>query len=109
MTLLNDCTPAQNGSVGIPEWVPPDAYHYLSHVELGKPIRALARSAECHASTILRQIRRIETRRDDPLVDDALETLGRVSRNKITKHGEYCVVCVKPGRCWPLPRIWKKR
>ena len=84
MTLLNDCTPAQNGSVGIPEWVPPDAYHYLSHVELGKPIRALARSAECHASTILRQIRRIETRRDDPLVDDALETLGRVSRNKIT-------------------------
>tara|TARA_R110000782_G_scaffold107889_2_gene196270 strand:- start:196 stop:1305 length:1110 start_codon:yes stop_codon:yes gene_type:complete len=84
MTLLNDCNPVQNGTVGIPEWVPPDAFHYLSHVELGQPIRALARSAECHASTILRQIRRIETRRDDPLVDDALETLGRVSRSKVT-------------------------
>lgn len=65
----------------IPRWVPAEARHYLSHVELGKPIRALARSADCHASTILRQIRKLETRRDDPLIDTALETLGRASRN----------------------------
>lgn len=65
----------------IPRWVPAEARHYLSHVELGKPIRALARSANCHASTILRQIRKLETRRDDPLIDTALETLGRASRN----------------------------
>ncbi len=69
------------GGLRIPGWVPTEARHYLSHVELGRPIRALARSADCHASTILRQIRKLETRRDDPLVDDALETLGRVSRN----------------------------
>lgn len=31
-------------------------------------------------STILRQIRRLETRRDDPLVDDALDLLGQFSR-----------------------------
>ncbi|WP_439148851.1 DUF6456 domain-containing protein [Sulfitobacter sp.] len=74
-------TPISGG--GIPNWVPTEARHYLSHVEMGRPIRALARSADCHASTILRQIRKIETRRDDPLVDDALETLGRVSRNKM--------------------------
>jgi hypothetical protein len=30
----------------------------------------------CHASTILRQIRKVETRRDDPLVDAALRALG---------------------------------
>jgi hypothetical protein len=67
---------------GLPGWVPDAARHYLSHIEMGHPIRALARSAECHASTILRQIRRLETRRDDPLVDDALDVLGQVSRCK---------------------------
>lgn len=46
---------------------------YLRHVENGETIRALAREAGCHASTILRRIRRIEARRDDPLVDHALD------------------------------------
>lgn len=45
---------------------------YLRHVEGGEAIRALARETGCHASTILRRIRRIEGRRDDPLVDAAL-------------------------------------
>ncbi|GLT10403.1 helix-turn-helix domain containing protein [Sulfitobacter porphyrae] len=43
-------------------------------------MRELARSAGCHASTIMRQIRRIETRRDDPLVDAALQRLGAERR-----------------------------
>jgi len=38
-------------------------------------MRALARARGGHASTILRQVRRLETRRDDPLVDEALLTL----------------------------------
>ncbi|WP_353472519.1 DUF6456 domain-containing protein [Salipiger sp. H15] len=49
---------------------------YLAHTEEGKGIRALARSAGCHASTVLRQVRRMETLRDDPLVDEALRRLG---------------------------------
>lgn len=49
-----------------------DARLYLRHVEEGRSIRALAREAGCHASTILRRIRRFESRRDDPLVDSAL-------------------------------------
>lgn len=49
-----------------------DARLYLRHVEGGETIRALAREAGCHASTILRRIRRLEARRDDPLVDAAL-------------------------------------
>lgn len=52
---------------------PEDVRLYLRHVEGGEAIRALAREAGCHASTILRRIRRIEQRRDDPLVDRALE------------------------------------
>lgn len=60
----------------LPDWVPAAAQVYLAHTEAGLPIRALARAAGCHASTILRQIRRVETRRDDPLVDAALKTLG---------------------------------
>ena len=46
---------------------------YLRHVEGGESIRSLAREAGCHASTILRRIRRFEARRDDPLVDRAVE------------------------------------
>jgi len=60
----------------IPAWVPRSVQNYLNHTELGVPIRALAREQGCHASTILRQIRRVETLRDDPLVDGVLKTLG---------------------------------
>lgn len=52
--------------------MPEDARLYLRHVEQGQSIRALARAEGCHASTILRRIRRFEARRDDPLVDGAL-------------------------------------
>ncbi|MDO5528445.1 MAG: DUF6456 domain-containing protein [Paracoccus sp. (in: a-proteobacteria)] len=50
-----------------------DANLYLRHVGNGESIRAIARAEGCHASTILRRIRRFEQRRDDPLVDQALE------------------------------------
>lgn len=61
-----------------PDWVPRDAAHYVHHVELGLSLRELARLSGCHPSTILRQVRRIENRRDDPLVDAALRCLGQV-------------------------------
>ncbi|MEY8839769.1 DUF6456 domain-containing protein [Cribrihabitans sp. XS_ASV171] len=60
-----------------PGWVPEGALRYLAHTEAGRSIRDLARGAGCHASTILRQIRRIEMRRDDPLVDGALQSLAQ--------------------------------
>ncbi|WP_138464940.1 DUF6456 domain-containing protein [Poseidonocella sp. HB161398] len=56
----------------------PDAVvHYLVHTELGQSIRRIARQAGCHASTISRQVRRFESRRDDPLIDEALERIGQ--------------------------------
>ncbi|MEL6206956.1 MAG: DUF6456 domain-containing protein [Pseudomonadota bacterium] len=64
----------------LPGWVPEAARHYLLHTEEGLSIRAVARHEGCHASTILRQIRRFESRRDDPLVDAALAWLGQVRR-----------------------------
>lgn len=60
----------------MPSWVPRSVQNYIDHTEMGVPIRALARQQGCHASTILRQIRRVETLRDDPLVDEVLKTLG---------------------------------
>lgn len=62
--------------VCVPAWVPQEVRHYLAHTEQGQSIRSLARVAGCHASTILRQVRRYETRRDDFLVDRALTRLG---------------------------------
>lgn len=61
----------------MPAWVPDAARRYIRHTEHGCSIREVARDEGCHASTILRQIRRFEARRDDPLVDRALSRLGR--------------------------------
>ena len=60
----------------VPSWVPEDAERYLRHTETGQSIRDLAREAGCYASTILRQVRKLESRRDDPLVDAALARLS---------------------------------
>ena len=60
----------------LPAWVPEAARNYLVHTETGLPIRALARASHVHASTILRQVRRFENRRDDPLIDDVLRQLS---------------------------------
>jgi len=59
-----------------PKWVSAATSTYLQHVCLGVPIRELARRSGCHASTILRQVRKIETERDDPLKDEALDRLS---------------------------------
>ncbi|WP_341365748.1 DUF6456 domain-containing protein [Yoonia sp. BS5-3] len=75
---------ARTGSIGsdaLPVWVPDAARHYLVHTETGQSIRALARQSDCHPSTVLRQVRRFECRRDDPLIDAALKSLStRVSK-----------------------------
>ena len=71
----------------LPAWVPQGAKHYLAHTEVGLPIRELARKCGCHASTILRQIRRFETRRDDPLIDAALRKLGADVKNHTPSRG----------------------
>lgn len=61
----------------LPAWLPENARLYLRHIEEGKSLRALARSEGCHASTVLRKVRAFENRRDDPLIDEALNRLGR--------------------------------
>lgn len=71
----------------MPDWVPQSVSFYLAHTETGLPIRELARMHDAHASTILRQIRRVETRRDDPLVDAALRSLGKWVRRAICLPG----------------------
>ena len=61
----------------VPRWVPEDARRYLEHTENGRSIRHIARLAGCHPSTVLRQVRRVETMRDDPLVDCVLQELAQ--------------------------------
>ncbi len=75
-TMREGCAP-KSSLQQVPTWVPEAALHYLAHTETGTPIRALARRAGRHASTVLRQIRMFETRRDDVLVDEALRRLGQ--------------------------------
>lgn len=79
MVVLN--TPLVSHSVSrIPNWVPEPVHRYVVHTAGGCAIRAIARrSGEC-PSTVLRGIRRIEQKRDDPLFDAALTTLEQVVR-----------------------------
>lgn len=65
MTSMTSLTSTQTAT-------PQEAEIYLRHVEEGISIRALARELGCHASTVMRRIRKFENRRDDPLVDAAL-------------------------------------
>ncbi|MEO1490884.1 MAG: DUF6456 domain-containing protein [Pseudomonadota bacterium] len=48
---------------------PQEAAYYLAHTEQGESIRRLADASGTHPSTVLRAVRRIEQRRDDPLFD----------------------------------------
>lgn len=81
------------GAAGLPE--DGDLGLYLRHVEGGETIRALARELGCHASTILRRIRRFEARRDDPLVDQAVE---RAATRPEGEPGKAAPGPVTPGR-----------
>jgi hypothetical protein len=66
------------GPVGsLPAWLPDAVRLYLDHTETGQSLRSLARREGCAASTVLRQVRRYENRRDDPLIDEALAALGK--------------------------------
>lgn len=67
-------TPSKSASV--PNWVPEAVHRYLTHTEQGLTIREVARRNGCHASTVMRQIRKVEVRRDDPMVDRALHALS---------------------------------
>ncbi|MFY0310775.1 DUF6456 domain-containing protein [Leisingera sp. D0M16] len=77
----------------LPGWVPLETCRYLQHTEAGRPIRQLARKAGCHPSTILRQVRRVETLRDDPLIDDVLTYLA----------GRFQAAAAKPGAAADKP------
>lgn len=71
-------------AISLPKWVPEAVAHYLAHTERGCTIRELARRQSCHPSTILRQVRRFEQRRDDPLIDDALTALSLAAQKTPT-------------------------
>jgi lambda repressor-like predicted transcriptional regulator/DNA-binding PadR family transcriptional regulator len=64
----------------LPDWLPDAVRLYLDHTEDGLSLRALARRDGCHASTVLRTVRRYEKRREDPLMDAALDALARQGR-----------------------------
>lgn len=59
----------------LPAWVPDTVRTYLCHVEDGTSLRNIARETGVHASTVMRQVRRTEGLRDDPLADAALRSL----------------------------------
>jgi DNA-binding MarR family transcriptional regulator len=62
-------------SIRLPDWLPVAVRHYLDHTASGTALRELARRDGVAPSTVMRQVRLCEQRRDDPLVDAAFEAL----------------------------------
>jgi len=76
MTVAAERTPVPTIIPPLPDWLPQAVQAYLVHTGDGLSLRELARQRGCHASTVLRQVRHFENRRDDPLVDEALHSLA---------------------------------
>ena len=74
MTLAADRTPVPTPTLALPDWLPQGVQAYLVHTGDGLSLRELARQRGCHASTVMRQVRRYENRRDDPLVDETIDS-----------------------------------
>ncbi len=74
--------PELNPNFSLPTWLPHAVRLYLDHTEDGLSLRAIARRDGRHASTVMRQVRRYEGRRDDPLLDEALQSLSRLPAAK---------------------------
>ena len=67
--------PNLSADFDLPAWLPDAVRLYLDHTGEGVSIRELARREGTHASTVMRKVRRCESRREDPLVDEALSQL----------------------------------
>ncbi len=59
----------------LPAWLPENFRRYIDHTSDGLSLRALAKREGVSPSTVLRQVRRLESRRDDPLMDEAIVAL----------------------------------
>jgi hypothetical protein len=54
---------------------------YVAHVHEGRSLRSLAREFGLNPSTVMRRVRKVEDRRDDPLIDDFFEAALQRSSN----------------------------
>jgi hypothetical protein len=84
MVFDEDDTRSRVPDPELPGWVPPTALAYVSHVQDGRSLRAVARRGGISPSTALRRVRALEARRDDPLLDEALERLSTRSPSPAT-------------------------
>jgi transposase-like protein len=87
--LEADGTASIDLSNDLPDWVPDEARAYLAHVTSGRSMRDVARKKGGHASTISRHVQKLETKRDEPLVDGALSALeGTKNGAKVADNSE---------------------
>ena len=95
--MAPEASPPSDPLRRLPRWVPESAQAYLAHACVGRPLREVAAAQGCAPSTILRQVRRIEARRDDPLVDDAMDRLAQAVSGRPQNEG-YDAMSAMPPR-----------
>jgi lambda repressor-like predicted transcriptional regulator len=86
--MSSNLSPLQN----LPDWLPDAVKLYLDHTEDGHSLRALARRDGCHASTVMRLVRRYEKRREDPLLDQALLALVQAGAAAVSARKDFSLM-----------------
>lgn len=64
----------------IPSWVPKPMVMYLAHTECGVPIRRLAEMFKVHPSTVSRSVKKVGSRRRDPLLEQSMKYFTQVTK-----------------------------
>jgi len=73
-----------------------DVAFYLAHVVAGQPLRRLAQGCGRHPSTVLRAVRRVEARREDPLFNQVLNDLEILAADSPVRPASEEVALKKP-------------
>jgi DNA-binding PadR family transcriptional regulator len=83
----------------LPAWLPNNYRRYIDLTSDGLSLRAMAKREGVSPSTVLRQIRRLESRREDPLLDEAIHALRRLAQaTKDTSHRKDSTAMTAPIR-----------
>ncbi|MEJ6708238.1 MAG: hypothetical protein QNK92_05445 [Amylibacter sp.] len=84
------------------------ATSYLEHVVNGKSIRSIVQKSDVHPSTIMRRIRKIEGLRDDPALDQYLNTASKKG-NRLCGGGKGGLIGMGPERILEKDKVLLRR
>lgn len=105
LSILASCESAaeQTFPEGVAAPLVRDTALYLAHTGGGESIRAIASACGGHPSTVLRAVRRVEARRDDPLFDRLIGDAEAVAVGTASRPASASNVAAEPSPAIAIP------